>query len=86
MRLVINTLDGVTHDANVLPVDLVRFERAFDTSLADMGDSPKMEHLLFLAHSALNRTGDADPDFEVWMETVADAPEVPADPLDQPAS
>lgn len=87
MNLTVTTLDGVRHEAHVLPIDMVIFERAFKTSLGELGDSPKVEHLLFLAHSALKRAGEAGPDFDAWLATVGEMPEgEPEVPLAQAAS
>lgn len=50
--------DGVEHEVGEPDnLDLVRFERQFKISAASLGDSARIEHMLFLVHSRLVRLG-----------------------------
>ena len=79
--------DGREVTANVLPVDRIMFERTFSLSVmgAVQGEQ-REEHFLWLGWHALQRTGQADPDFDKWLLLVADygtgtEPEVPSGPV-----
>jgi hypothetical protein len=77
--LVITYLDGHTERAERLgrPGLLIRMERAYpelDVSAGKGRQGLRMEHLFFLAYTALrlDRTGDARPgdDLLAWIDTV----------------
>lgn len=77
--------------------DFVAFERKFpNVALATMGDSPKLEHTMFLAWNALRRTGAETRSFDEFVddidtiepddEEVAQQEAWPTVPLEQPAA
>lgn len=79
--------DGREATAMVLPIDRIMFERQFSVSIMSaMQVDQREEHFLWLGWHALQRTGQADPDFDRWLGQVADygtgtEPEVPSDPV-----
>lgn len=76
-------LDGETHVVSPKPGDLVRFERQYNISAASLDKDVKLEHVFFIAWSALKRTGVFTDDFEAFLD-LADVGNDPA-PFDPPA-
>lgn len=81
MKLKID-IDGNNYEVTPKPGDLVRLERAYDISASSLGEGMKVEHVLFLAWTALHRAGTYTEDFETFLD-VADVEEDDARPLDE---
>lgn len=91
IRSTVEMADGTMFDIRVMPGDVVRMERHYGVSLAKLsatdddgrplGDGVLTEHAMFMAWSALTRTGDWSGDFESFLDQVAVvedvAPEAP---------
>lgn len=82
-------LNDVTHVVVPKPGDLVRFEREYKISAASLGENPMLEHVFFIAYTALKRTGDFEGDFDAFLdladvggeeESPLSPPEVPPPP------
>lgn len=71
MNLLVEYADGNSQEVTASAVDLVRFEREFDISIAKIGTDMKLTHLLFLAHSSLSRQKITTKSFDEWLEDVA---------------
>lgn len=50
--------------------DLIAFERKYDRPMAVFATEARVEWLLFLAWTALKRTGRVTEDFDPWTERV----------------
>jgi hypothetical protein len=83
--------DGTEYSIRVMPGDVVRMERHYGVSMAKLtatdadghplGDGILTEHAMFMAWSALSRTGEWSGDFESFIDQVAlvedNSPEAP---------
>ncbi len=60
---------------DVLPVDIVKFERRFNVSADAFNTDPRFEWSLFVAHCALQRTmnGQIPQDFDAFLERLETA-------------
>lgn len=78
--------DAGTQEVRTKPVDLIRLERHFGMSIAEVfvGGQPKLDHIYYLAWSALRRTGQDVGEYEDWLETVEEV-EFDADEESEPA-
>lgn len=79
------SVDGIEHSITPTAGDLVRLEREYEISAAQLDDSNvTVEHVLFIAWSALRRTKaiDLDLDFDSFID-LADVPK--GDALRPPA-
>lgn len=83
------SVDGVEHSISPTAGDLVRLEREYSISAAQLDDDAiTVEHVLFIAWSALRRTKAIEPDldFDSFID-LADVPRggslVPPAPLPQ---
>ena len=72
MKISVTYLDGRKADPQVIPFDTVKLERKFDISIEQLEQSGKVEHVMFLAWTALTRLGLAGDDFDTWAATVED--------------
>ena len=73
MKIAVKYLDGRTVDAVIIPFDTVQLERKYDVSIAQLEESGKVEHVLFLAWTSLARTAMVGgQDFDAWAATVED--------------
>ena len=86
MKLKVTFDNGGTEEVDVLPGDIVRFERQYGISSQEADKQPRVEHALFLAHRALTRTKRTSEEFDTWLDTVVDVDPVAEVPLDQPDS
>jgi hypothetical protein len=86
VKLTVNYLDGRSPDEVVpTPGDLVRFERHFDIAASSMDpEHPRIEHVMFLAHAALVRTGKFEGTFDEFLDVVGDAEDAPTPSLPPP--
>jgi hypothetical protein len=75
--LTITYLDGSKTEVRPSPGDIVRFERHFDMAIAGLEQGARLEHVLFLAWTALRRTGQEERDFEEFLDVVGEAGEDP---------
>ena len=66
----------------------VAFERKFDKSILEMGDNPRLEHILWLGYEAARRVSQHDGlSFDQWMDVGYTVEfEVDDDPLDEQAT
>lgn len=89
MDISITMSDGSQQVADIIPFDLVGFERHYRMGFDEVRDTPLVEHTMFLAWHSLNRADivnikpeDRGSHFEKWMATVKDidAPKVEASP------
>jgi hypothetical protein len=74
----IEMVDGTLHEQiRILPIDIVRAERHFSVSLGRLVTDGTVltEHGMFLAHSALHRSGKFSGSFDDFMEQVAESNE-----------
>jgi len=71
--LTVTFADGTEKVVTPTPGDLVRFERQFDMGAEELGDSPRLEHIMFLAWAGLKRQGDFEGDFEAFLDGVSGA-------------
>lgn len=73
LRITVETLDGRRTVAEILPVDVLRWERKYKTKISAAATSGLgIEDLAYLAHGSLRRTGEIDePSVDVWIESVA---------------
>lgn len=62
--------DGTTRDVVGKAVDIVAFEQKFDISMANLQNSVKLTHLMFLAWHVEHRLGNTKDEFEKWLESV----------------
>jgi hypothetical protein len=62
--------DSRQEDYNLLPVDLVAFERKFKCGSAVLDEDFHMEHLSWLAWTAGRRLQMIPNNYEVWLPTV----------------
>lgn len=93
-KMTVQFKGGATETVEIGPSDAMRLERAYDIAAGDLGGegaSLKVEYLLFLAYTALRRTGKAGDDFDQWADLVTTLdldPEEAASaaPLDQGAT
>lgn len=74
MRFAIAITDetGETATVETKAGDLIRLERQFQLSVGEIFGTkrPKLEHVWFLAWTALRRDTPELPDFEDWIDTV----------------
>lgn len=73
--------DGTTYTVRVMPGDVMRMERHYKVSMAKLsatddkgnltGDGVLVEHAMYMAWSALVRTGEWSGDFDTFMDQVA---------------
>lgn len=70
INLSVELTDGTKQEVVASAADLVKFETAYDISIAKLEKDMKLTHLLFLAHSSLKRQKKTDLDFDAWVETV----------------
>jgi hypothetical protein len=62
--------DGTTRDVVGKAVDIVAFEQKFDISMANLQNSVKLTHLMYLAWHVEKRTGNTKDDFDKWLDSV----------------
>lgn len=62
--------DGSGADVMASAPDLIAFERHFNTSMVTFNETFRVEHVLFLAWTALHRRGVTTDDFDTWCERV----------------
>lgn len=74
--------DGSVKEATTAPKDEVALERQYDVSIAQLTDSGpsgvmllssmRVEHLYYLAWSALSRTSQEHRDFDSFLDVISD--------------
>jgi hypothetical protein len=62
--------DGQAKDITCNAADMVAFEEKFNVSIAELANSPRMSHMLYLAWHSESRTKSTTESFEKWLETV----------------
>ncbi len=71
LRASVTLEDGTSFpDVRVMPGDVVRFERHFGIRIADAGDRPPLEQVLFLAWSPLHRKAMTSLTFDEFCDQV----------------
>lgn len=78
--LTVTLTDGREIEVRSTPGDLVRFERHFGIAASGIGE--KFEHIMFLAYTALKRTGEVDGDFDSFLDQIEKFGEHETAPLD----
>lgn len=72
ITLHITLSDGKKVTAVASAPDFVAFETKYDKSIQSLGSDVRLTYMLFLAWSALHRTGETQDDFDAWLPTVSD--------------
>lgn len=87
LKITVETTDGVRSVAEILPVDVMKWERKYKTKISAAATGGLgMEDLAFLAHGSLLRTGHvSEASVDVWIQSVTalepgDDTAVPTDP------
>jgi hypothetical protein len=70
INLEIEQVDGTKLEVTASAIDLVKFEEKYDISVSRLDKEMKLTHLLFLAHTSLQRQKKTALDFDAWLETV----------------
>jgi hypothetical protein len=72
MRLAMHVdyADGSGVDSAASAPDFIGFERHFDMPMQVFSESPRIEHMLWLAWHSLKRRNLTDKDFDAWIEDV----------------
>ena len=78
----VDYVDGTRKTATTAPRDEVAFERTYNTGVTAMIETRpdggialnalRLEHLYYLAWSALHRTGQEPRDFDSFLDVIAD--------------
>ena len=71
------TIGDVSHEVRTTPGDLVRLERQFNISAAELEAHARLEHMMFLAYVGLKREGKYEHDFETFLDSVGDTEPAP---------
>lgn len=84
LRFKVEYGDGKTEEVEVWPMDLDRFEDAFNVSALKLSmETLTFKQLAWLAHAAQTHRENPERDREKWLVTVRDLTMLP--PLDEPA-
>ena len=72
--------DGRVVDAPLATRDMVAFERAYKVPATIIGRGAHVEHLLFMAWTALRRLGQEAADFDPFIDLVKSIEPIAGDP------
>lgn len=70
ISLKVEYVDGSGAAVTAAAPDLIAFERKYDRPMSVFATEARVEWLLFLAWTALKRTGRVTEDFDPWTERV----------------
>ncbi|MEY2580524.1 MAG: hypothetical protein QOE09_373 [Ilumatobacteraceae bacterium] len=76
--LSVHMTDGRNLTVRTTPGDIVRFERHFGVSPAALSSDPKLEHVMFIAYTALTRLKEVECTFDEFLDSVESMGEEPA--------
>lgn len=88
LTLKVTYLDGRTMEADLATRDMVAFERTYNLPATVIARGAHVEHLLFMAWTALRRTNQETLEFDPFIDAVRSIEPVARDaaPLDERAS